>query len=230
MFFQIIGTLKVGATAPFELKLNSAPNSCVFHSFTGIFHRHHGPYHFVCNRARSPPNEEALIDRDSDVFDTEITISPVSVSRANLSDNVGRQIPFLEAVQASIVPYVVEVAFPFPEFIGWCAETILTGREGVLNKLGSEVLCRVDSPSIRYALGIPESPSAVSEPFEEENLVMVYRECPPEVKNLFLQTIVKPEHYSESLSLPMNVNVMVIEIQWACSILSQILGLDNENM
>jgi hypothetical protein len=26
-------------------------------------------------------NEEALIDRDSDVFDTELTISPISVSR-----------------------------------------------------------------------------------------------------------------------------------------------------
>jgi hypothetical protein len=71
-------------------------------------------------------NEEALIDRDSDVFDTEITISPISVSRSNLSDNVGRRIPFLEAVQATIVPYVVEVAFPFPEFIGWCAEAVFT--------------------------------------------------------------------------------------------------------
>jgi hypothetical protein len=59
-------------------------------------------------------NEEALIDRDSDVFDTEITISPISVSRANLSDNVGKQIPFLEAVQATIVPYVVEVHSLFP--------------------------------------------------------------------------------------------------------------------
>jgi hypothetical protein len=58
-------------------------------------------------------NEEALIDRDSDVFDTEITISPISVSRSNLSDKVGRCIPFLEAVQATIVPYAVEIAFPF---------------------------------------------------------------------------------------------------------------------
>jgi hypothetical protein len=61
--------------------------------------------------------EEALLDRDFDVFDTETTVSPVSVSRSNFSDNVGRQIPFLEVVQSSIVPYVVEVAFPFPEFI-----------------------------------------------------------------------------------------------------------------
>jgi hypothetical protein len=26
----------------------------------------------------------------------------------------------------------------------------------------------------------------------------------------------------------MNVNIMVIEVQWVCSILSQVLGLDNE--
>jgi hypothetical protein len=173
-------------------------------------------------------NEEALIDRDSDVFDTEITISPISVSRSNLSDNVGKHIPFLEAVQATIVPYVVEVAFPFPEFIGWCAEQYSQEEKVVVNKQGSEVLCRVESLSIRDALGIPESFSIVSEPFDEENLIRVYRECPSEVKDLFLQTIVKPEHLSESLSLPMNVSIMVIEVQWVCSLLSQILGLDND--
>jgi hypothetical protein len=67
-------------------------------------------------------NEESLIDRDSNIFNTEITIYPISMSRSNLSDNVGKHIPFLEAVQFTIVPYVFEVAFPFPEFIGWCAE------------------------------------------------------------------------------------------------------------
>jgi hypothetical protein len=59
-------------------------------------------------------NEEALIDRDTDVFYVEITISPISVSRSNLSDKVGRCISFLEAVQATIVPYAVEIAFSFP--------------------------------------------------------------------------------------------------------------------
>jgi hypothetical protein len=173
-------------------------------------------------------NEEALIDRDSDVFDTEITISPISVSRSNLSDNVGKHIPFLEAVQASIVPYVVEVTFPFPEFIGWCAEQYSQEEKVVVNKQGSEVMCRVESMSIRDALSIPESFSAVSEPFNEENIIRLYRECPSEVRDLFLQTIVKPEHFSESLSLPMNVSIMVIEVQWVCSLLSQVLGLDND--
>jgi hypothetical protein len=59
-------------------------------------------------------------------------------------------------------------------------------------------------------------------------MITIYREFPREVKTIFLQTIVKPEHHSESLSLPSNVSVMVIEVQWACSLLSQILGLDND--
>jgi hypothetical protein len=66
---------------------------------------------FVIEKDPSP-SEEALIDRDSDVFDTEITFSPISVSRANLSDHVGIKIPFIEAVQASIVPYnIAQQAF-----------------------------------------------------------------------------------------------------------------------
>jgi hypothetical protein len=66
--------------------------------------------------------EEALIDRDSNVFDIEITVSHVSMSRSNLLDNVGMRIPFLEVAQASITPYIIEVVFPFPEFVCWCAE------------------------------------------------------------------------------------------------------------
>jgi hypothetical protein len=92
--------------------------------------------------------EESLIDRDSDIFDTEITVSPISVSRANLLDNVRKRIPFLEESQASITNYIVEVAFPFPEFISWCAEQYSQEENVILNKLGSEVLCKVDSPSI----------------------------------------------------------------------------------
>jgi hypothetical protein len=29
---------------------------------------------------------------------------------------------------------------------------------------------------------------------------------------MFLKTIVKPEHFSESMSFPMNVNIMVIKV------------------
>ena len=112
-------------------------------------------------------NEEAPIDQESDVFDTEITISPISMSRANMSDSVGKKILFLEAVQSTIVPYTVKVTFPFLEFICWCAEQYSQEEKVVVNINGSEVLCRVESLSIRGALGIPESFSVVSVPFKE---------------------------------------------------------------
>jgi hypothetical protein len=67
-------------------------------------------------------NEKSLIDRDSDVFYTKITISPISMSRRNLFDKVGKCIPFLEAIHDTIVPYSIEIDFSFPEFIGWCVE------------------------------------------------------------------------------------------------------------
>jgi hypothetical protein len=140
---------------------------------------------------------------------------------------LGNKYPSL-AAQASIVPYAIEVAFPFLEFVSWCAEQYSQEEKIILNKLGSKVLCRVDNPSIRHALGTLESSPVGSKPFEEEKLFIVYRECPPEVKTLFLQTIVKPEDHSEIPSFPMNLSVMVIEVQWAYSILSQILVLDND--
>jgi hypothetical protein len=123
-------------------------------------------------------NEESLIDRDSKVFDTLITIFPISVSRRNMSNKVGKCIPFLEAFQAIIVSFVVEISFPFLEFIGWCVEQYSHEERVVVNKRGSEVMCRVESLSIRESLSIPESFSAMSKPFNEENLIRVYIECP----------------------------------------------------
>ena len=57
--------------------------------------------------------EDALIDRDSNVFDTVTTVSPVSVSKMNLLNDVESHISFLEAARASFAPYVVETIFPF---------------------------------------------------------------------------------------------------------------------
>jgi hypothetical protein len=50
-----------------------------------------------------------------------------------------------------------------------------------VNKRGSEVMYRVESLSIRESLGIKESFSTVFEPFNEEKMIRVYRECPSKV-------------------------------------------------
>jgi hypothetical protein len=59
-------------------------------------------------------------------------------------------------------------------------------------------------------------------------MIRVYRECELEVKNQFFCHIVKPDQSIASLSLPYNVNIFTEEVQLVCSLLSQILGLDND--
>ena len=100
-------------------------------------------------------NEDALIDRDVDVFDPNITIFPIFVSWGNLADIKGKIIPFLEVVQASIVPYAVELSFSFLEFVGWCAEQYSHAERVIINKQGSQVLCIIDSLSVWESLNIP---------------------------------------------------------------------------
>jgi len=36
----------------------------------------------------------------------------------------------------------------------------------------------------------------MSEPLNEENIIRVYKECPSEVRDMFLQTIVKTKQFS----------------------------------
>ena len=92
--------------------------------------------------------EDSLIDRDSDVFDTVTTVSPIYVSKTNLLNDIESHISFLEAVRASFTPYVVETIFPFPEFVSWCAERYSQQEKVILNKSGSEVLCKIDGSSL----------------------------------------------------------------------------------
>ena len=108
------------------------------------------------------------------------------MSRSNLLDNVGKHIPFLKVAQASIIPYIVEMVFPLPEFLSWCAERYSQGERVILNKLGSKVLCKLDSPSLWHALSVLDASPIVLDPFEEQKMITIYRECLLEVKTLFL--------------------------------------------
>jgi hypothetical protein len=126
--------LKLGVATLLLLQLNSTPFHTIFAHFQAIFIT--AIYPIITSVTDQDPvsNEESLIDLYLDIFDTKITISPISISRRNLPDNVGRCIPFLEVVQATIVPYVVKVTFSFPEFIGWCTEKYSHEEKLIVNK------------------------------------------------------------------------------------------------
>jgi hypothetical protein len=59
-------------------------------------------------------------------------------------------------------------------------------------------------------------------------MIRVYKECQPEHKSELLQQIIKPKQMSESMLVPISINMMVIEVQWVCSMLSEFLGLESD--
>jgi hypothetical protein len=118
MYFTIISKrldgLKLGTTTFVRLQLHRASLLTISAQFQVFFIVTMDPIITLVIDQYPMSNEEALIDQDSDVFDTEIAICPIFVSRSIFSDNVGNHIPFLEAIYPTIVPYVVQVSFPFP--------------------------------------------------------------------------------------------------------------------
>jgi hypothetical protein len=58
-------------------------------------------------------------------------------------------------------------------------------------------------------------------------MIRVYRECQPEIKTMFLRMIIKLDQFRQSLSFPLSIDIKVSEVQCVCSLLSQVLGLNN---
>jgi hypothetical protein len=99
MYFIFISKM----TGPFESwhdlpRPTTAQKYAIAHHFHSFFIASVDPIIMSVTEKYLVSNEESLIDRDSNIFDTEITISPISMSRSNLSNNVGKHIPFLELV------------------------------------------------------------------------------------------------------------------------------------
>ena len=97
-----------------------------------------------------------------------------------------------------------------------------------MNKNTTRILCQVNENVICELLNVPENFPGNPEVFSEETLVQLYRECNSEVKNVFLSEILKTGHSVENLVLPLNVNIFWEEVQPVLSMLSKILGYDDD--
>ena len=77
-------------------------------------------------------------------------------------------------------------------------------------------------------LSLLESFPVNPESFNEQVLIELYKNCKTEVRCQFLSSILKVGQSLEGLFLPYNVNIFKDEIQLVMSIVSQVLGLDDD--
>jgi hypothetical protein len=98
---------KFGAKLPVKFQ-SSEPNQTSFLAAYQVFFTiATNPIFLSMSEPDISSREDALIDKDYDIFDTETTVSPIYVSKANFLNNARSHIPFLEVARASFTPYVI---------------------------------------------------------------------------------------------------------------------------
>ena len=92
----------------------------------------------------------------------------------------------------------------------------------------SKILCRVDARNVRGILSFPDNFPISCESLNYQVLIELYKNCRTEIRGQFLSSILKDGQLLEGLFLPYNVNIFKEEVQLVMSLVSQVLGLDND--
>ena len=77
-------------------------------------------------------------------------------------------------------------------------------------------------------MSLPDNFPDRCESLNEQVLIELYKNCRTEVRCQFLSCILKDGQLLEGLFLPYNVNIFKEEVQLVMSLISQILGLDDD--
>ena len=126
------------------------------------------------------------------------------------------------------ITFLVEQTLHFPEFIEWCANSYSSSERVITSHTTSKILYRIDVKSVRGLLSLPDSFLVNPESFNEQVLIELYKNCKTKVRCQFFSSILKVGQLLEGLFLPYNVNIFKDEVQLVMSIVSQVLGLDDD--
>ena len=92
----------------------------------------------------------------------------------------------------------------------------------------SKILCKIDVKSIHRILNLPDSFPNNCESVNESFLAEMYKSYKTEIRGEFLSSILNEGQSLEGLFLPYNVNILKKDVQLVMSLVSQILGLDDD--
>ena len=81
---------------------------------------------------------------------------------------------------------------------------------------------------MRRAVHLPKSNLEESLPFNEENLIISFRQTENDVKLGFMSRLLKPNQVLDELYFPYDLQVFQDSVKPFFALLSQVLGLDSD--
>ena len=172
--------------------------------------------------------EEFVVDRERNVCDPVLSVGNVSVSKERLWQCNLQGHDVLNICSSFSYYFAIEQTLPFPEFVEWCANSYSPSERVIMSHTMSKILCKVDAKSVHGILNLPDNFPYSCDSLNENVLIEMYKNCATEVRCQFLSNILKTGQSLEGLFFPYNVNIFKKEVQLVMSLVSQILGLDND--
>jgi hypothetical protein len=171
------------------------------------------------------PGEDNLIDLDTCVHETSLTFGPLSHTKQLLLDNSNS---FSQGFCSSVSQFWLEPTFLYPELVHWAVSNFVPSMKKIISYDGSKIIMSVNSKVVWKALCLPLPTPEVAQ-FTEENSLVVIKALSPDQLYTFMSKMFKPDVSPSNHTFPYDRSLFSEALQATFSILSQILGLEDDS-
>ena len=130
---------------------------------------------------------------------------------------------------SSLSQFTFESTFPYPEFVHWIVQNYVPSTRKIMSANVSRVILTLNSETLRKTLCLlPMSPNAIQF-FEEESLAII-KALDSDQLSMFMSKMFKLDITPSKFSFPYDISLFSQTLQVVFSLLSQILGLQDEKL
>ena len=171
------------------------------------------------------PGEDYLIDLDAFVHETSLTFGPLNHTKQLLADNSNI---ISQSFCSNVLQYSLEPTFPYPELIHWAISNFVPSTKKIISYDGSKIIVSVNSQAVQKALCLPlPTPEVVQ--FTEESSLAIIKALSPNKLYTFMSKMFKLDVNPSNHAFPYDRSLFSEPLQATFSILSQILGLEDDS-
>ena len=125
--------------------------------------------------------------------------------------------------------FTIEPTFPFPEFIHWAVKNCVPSTRQILFVDETKVIATINSKYLRkaFCLLVP-NPNQSFVQFSEENNMVVIKALDAAQTYTFMSKMFRSDVIPSNYTFPYDISLFIETIQAMFALLSEILGLDND--
>ena len=171
------------------------------------------------------PAEDYLFDLEVFIRETTLNFGPLHHTKQLLVDNSHI---ISQAFCSNIAKSTLEPTFPYPELIHWVVSNFVPSTKQAISYDGGKIILSINSQAVRKALCLPlPTPEVVQ--FTEENSLAIIKALSPDQLYTFMMKMFRPDASPSKHAFPYDRSLFSEPLQAAFSILSQILGLEDDS-